>query len=606
MSAIVGLVRMDGAPDGLASVTSMMDSLSYRPHDRDAIRQLGPAIFGQQSLAVTPEAAQEALPLVGDAWLVTADLRLDNRAELARSLGVSGHLGDGALVMSAYARWGTTCAEHLLGDFALAIWDQRLGSLFCARDHLGMKPFFYFFDGHVFAFGSEIKALLSLAEVPRAMNLSMARDHLLCLPGEAAATFYERVFRLPPASTLTFGREGIPAIREYWRLDPAKELPAASDDDLVEEFRSLFSQAVSCRLRSATPVGATLSGGFDSSAVVCSARKLLGRTAPLHAFSVRFPQTPECDEGTFIECVRGVGGVVGHDVPGDTGSPLGDMLPVFEHFDEPSLIQNFHLSRAAYRAAAAEGIRVMLDGHDGDTAIAKAPTASGPGTAARRSLARRLASLALHPRRAWARLQARLHRAPEAASASPGIINEEFSRQTGACDRLDSFRQAARMAAAAGDRQLHLRRLTNGYPVYASEAMAKLGAVFGIEPRHPFYDHRLLELCLALPPSLKNRDGFTRYVARRALEGVLPDPVRWRPGKTNLGPQFHQAFRTRDRELVMHTFHENCPLLAPFIDLSRAEELLRRYQEGPKDQSGSVLWGAVTFALWLRRTGLSG
>jgi len=597
---------MDGAPDGLASVTSMMDTLRYRPHDSDAIRQLGPAAFGHQSLAVTPEATHEALPLVEDAWLVTADLRLDNRAELARSLGVSGHWGDGALVARAYERWGAACAEHLLGDFALAIWDQRLGSLFCARDHLGMKPFFYFVDGRTVAFGSEIKALLALDRIPRAVNLSMIRDHLLGLPGDADATFYEGIFRLPPGSTLTLGQEGAPVIREYWRLDPARELPATGDDDVVEEFRSLFTEAVSCRLRSATPVGATLSGGFDSSAVVCSARKLLDPAAPLHAFSVRFPQVPECDEGAFIECIRGIGGVVGHDVPGDAGSPLRDMLPVFDHFDEPSLIQNLHLTCAAYRAASAQGIRVMLDGHDGDTAIAKAPVEQGPATARRRSPVRRLASLALHPRRALTSIRSRLFRVPKNAIDPRWVLSEELSRQTDARARLDAFLQAAKAASAAGDRQHHLRRLTNGYPVYASETIATLGAVFGIEPRHPFYDRRLLELCLALPPSLKNRDGFTRYVARRALDGVLPDPVRWRPDKTNLAPQFHRGFRARDRELVRGTLDENRAQLAPFLDLARVEKRFQRYAEGPDDGAGTALWSVVTLALWLRRTGLTG
>jgi asparagine synthase (glutamine-hydrolysing) len=136
--------------------------------------------------------------------------------------------------------------------------------------------------------------------------------------------------------------------------------------------------------------------------------------------------------------------------------------------------------------------------------------------------------------------------------------------------------------------------------------MATLGAVFGIEPRHPFYDRHLLELCLALPPSLKNRDGFTRYVARRALDGVLPDPVRWRPDKTNLAPQFHQGFRDRDFELVKSTLDENRARLAPFIDLARVEERIQRYAEGRENRVGSVLWSAATFTLWLRRTGLSG
>jgi asparagine synthase (glutamine-hydrolysing) len=605
MSAIAGLVWREDPVSRAAGLRGMLAALAHRPHAGEASRSAGAASFGiQWSSTGSGPATSEPLTGAGGV-LITGDVRLDNRDELIRVLEANESAADETLVLRAYERWGAACPEHLVGDFAFAVWDESRQTLLCARDPLGMKPLFYAVRGQVLAFGSEIRALLALPDIQRALNPEMARDHLLGLPGDGRQTLYRGVFRVPAAHVAVLAPDRAPSLREYWRLDPERELPAGTESDYTDTFRSAFVNAVRSRMRGATPIGATLSGGLDSSAVACVARDLLGGTAPVHAFSGRFPVVPECDEGPFIESVREQGGLVAHDVPGDLVGPLAELELLAEHLDEPCLVQNVHLWSGVFRAASAHGVRVVLDGHDGDTAISHDVDRTATGSArpaTLRSLARSLLNRSIALRRAWERLRRSQAEKPEAIR----LMETDFARATDAAERWDRYHRADTDAASAGGRSLHLRRLTSGFTGYASETVGRLGAAFGVEPRHPFYDQRLLELCLALPGRLKRRDGLSRYVLREALAGVLPERVRQRRDKTSLGPQFHRGFRTSDRERLAGLFRESRSLLEPFVDPGRLEELRRRYIEGQSDQASVVLWGVASFAVWLRRSGITG
>src|SRR3989441_8528576 len=258
--------------------------------------------------------------------VLTADARIDNRAELLAALGRGVEATDAELILGAYQRWGERAPEHLLGDFAFAIWDGRREVLFCARDHFGVKPFYYHHaPGRLFAFGSEIKALLALAEVPRRLNETRVADYLVPLLEDKEITFYEEIVRLPPAHRMTVSRDGM-RIEQSWALDPTREIRLKSDAEYAAAFREIFTEAVRCRLRSAFPVGSMLSGGLDSSSIVCVARKLLAEDGggKLHTFSAIFPDVPECDEREYIEAVLGGHGVKPHYVRGDRLSPLAD------------------------------------------------------------------------------------------------------------------------------------------------------------------------------------------------------------------------------------------------------------------------------------------
>ncbi len=278
MSAIVGIYYLDNRPVNSLHLDHMLKSLAHRGPDGAEAWQEGPIGLGHGRLWTTPESVQEKLPLVnktGD-FILTADARIDNRNELIAALEVtdrpSHEITDGELILRAYERWGEYCPEKLLGDFAFALWDRRRQVLFCARDPFGVKPFYYYHSDRIFAFASEIKALLCLPEVPRRLNEVRVADYLLSILEDKVITFYWEIFRLPPGHGMTVGRERV-LIRSYWSLDPTYAIRYDSNEEYAEAFHDLFREAVCCRLRSAFPIGSTLSGGLDSSSVVCMARK---------------------------------------------------------------------------------------------------------------------------------------------------------------------------------------------------------------------------------------------------------------------------------------------------------------------------------------------
>lgn len=256
----------------------MAACLAHRGTDGMGLWCEGPVGLGHRMRWTTPESLHETLPFSrpSEKRAITADARLDNRDELSASLNVSDRaVSDSTLILLAYDRWGDACPERLLGDFAFVIWDGRREALLCARDPMGVKPLYYHHQpNRLFAFASEIKALLCLAEIPRRLNEQRVADYLVPILEDMEATFFRDIVRLPPGHRLLLDSRGL-ALQRYWSLDPAREVRLDSDEAYAEAFRTLFTDAVRARLRSAYPVGSLLSGGLDSSSITCAARSLI-------------------------------------------------------------------------------------------------------------------------------------------------------------------------------------------------------------------------------------------------------------------------------------------------------------------------------------------
>src|SRR5258708_21977460 len=183
-------------------------------------------------------------------------------------------------------------------------------------------------------------------------------------------TFYQGILRLPPAHSMTVSRTGVP-LKPYWALDATREIRYRSNEEYADAFREIFTEAVRCRLRSAYPVGSMLSGGLDSSSVVCVARELLAGqgNGRLHTFSAVFDDVPECDESVYFKAVAAQGGLAPHYVPGERVNRGSDLDHLLWHQDEPFSAPYAFLYRALYRDAHDHGVRVVLDGIDGDSAV---------------------------------------------------------------------------------------------------------------------------------------------------------------------------------------------------------------------------------------------
>jgi asparagine synthase (glutamine-hydrolysing) len=605
MSGFAGILRLDGR-EVVYEIDLLTDSLIRRGRDGRGVWRDGAAGLAHCASHTTPEARLERQPLVARGLVVTADARLDNRAELAALLGLAPDACDVDFILAAYETWGDDCAGRLVGDFAFAVWDERRRVLFCARDAMGGRPFCYHASEGFFAFASDVATLLALDEVPRHLDETTIADYLSGRPEEASGTFYTGIRRLPPAHTLTVDGAGV-RIREYWRLDPSRDVRFRRDEEYEEAFRELFVEAVRCRLRASSDIGMTLSGGLDSSSVAATARHVGG--GPLHAFSWRFDEVPECDERDFAGAVIAQGGIESHLVDGDERSPLGELDSVSRDSDGPDRIQNMFLWRATYDAARTLGIRVMLDGHDGDSvvwhgagyldelarrgrwiALAREArfVASRRGGAALPILedqAKRHLMLPVWKR--WRKLRGR----PVSSSARLNILNPDLARRVGP--------RADRPVQASTTRQAHHDQLLSGFLRYATEAIDATGAHYGIEPRHPFLDRRLVEFCLALPPDQKLWQGWGRGVLRRAMKGVLPEEVRWRVGKTRLGAQFNRAI-LKDRALLDDAIVNDPGALGEYVNLEALRAAYRLYLASGEKAAGVAVWNAVTLRAWLQ------
>ena len=607
MSAIAGLCRIDGRPVTPGEIERMASALAHR----------GPGTFVLTS-------AERGLS-------ITADVRLDNRTELTALLGVSGaasgSIGDGELVLRAYERWGTGCVGRLVGDFAFGIWDGRTQTLFCARDHIGVKPFYYHEAPDLVLFASEIKALLTHPAVPYRLDPVRVADHLVGLMDDPAITFYRGIRRLPAGHTLIASRAGTRLTR-YWCLDPSRQLTLVSDGAYAEAFLECFTEAVRGRLGGQEPVGCLLSGGLDTSSIVATARRVRAgaRGEPLKTFSAIFPglapaDLERIDERRFIDAVVAQGGLDPHYVRGDLLSPLADVDRALWHLDEPFPAPNLYLHSALYGAARACGVRGLLDGIDGDTVVSHgferlaALARSGSVVALAhevRALSRRykvggghlLREFAAQPlvpvslRHAWRRLRRRR----DSACLAGTVIRPEFARRTGVTERIEAH-ERGQSDPTGSARDAHARGMASGLIPYALEMADKTAAAFGVEPRYPFLDRRVMELCLALPADQKLGDGWPRLVLRRAMNGILPDEIRWRAGKASLASNFTLRLLEQDRGLLEEVVVEQPGAIEEYVDIPALRGAYRRCVEGPAPGADALtVYGAVVLALWLQRT----
>ena len=306
MSAIFGVINMQQRPIERSHLALMDEALRAYGPDGAQLWHDGAVGLGQCLLQTTPAAHFEAQPLMGpgQTCVLVADARLDNRMELGAHFGIApaalSSVPDSALILMAYEKWCEACPEHLLGDFAFALWDHRTRTLFAARDPLGVKPFYYcHIPGWLVVLASQMAGLLSHPLVPRRLNDLMLAYHMVMHKADPEITFFADCWRLPPAYTLRV-RKGELHLHRYWAPDPAREIRLESDAEYVEACRALLRQAVGDRLPIDARVGAHLTGGLDSSTVICLAASRLQESAQsLAGFSwTTLPQpTDDPEEG---------------------------------------------------------------------------------------------------------------------------------------------------------------------------------------------------------------------------------------------------------------------------------------------------------------------
>ena len=503
-------------------------------------REKPPVALGCRGSPATKEGGRSGSALRidrGSGLAVVADVRLDDRPALCDALGIPhaerGGLDDRDLIARAWARWGRDCPDHLLGDYAFAVWDRRARTLFCARDHVGVRPFYYAETARGFAFASAVEAVLAAPGVDDRLDESTVATWLVRRNVAAEPrTFFAQVRKLPSGHALEVAAAAPPRLRRHWRPERVPRVRRASDDAYAEELLDLGARAVRDRLRGPDPVGAHLSGGLDSSTVaVLAARELrrAGRPPPLAYTWLpprgRQPAAAGAPEYDVLDAVcAGEGLRLFHHCEVDPEARLAMLRRdgaypgrVFSPWEE-----------SVQRQAAEHGVRVLLTGWGGDEGV----SFNGRGFCAQLLLGGRWLRLAAECRaRGWG--LRRVLGETAAALAPPRLLDRLPLRRSGRSFAYShSFiasafarRQppwAPRRKDAVGVRRTQLIMLQYGHLSALAEILAASGARFGIEYRFPLLDRRLLEFALGLPPEQFRRGGVGRWLMRHAAQSLLP------------------------------------------------------------------------------------
>lgn len=531
MSGIVGIFRRDGAPVERPLLAALTNFLSFRGPDAQEVWLGGTTGFGHTMLRTTREAAHERQPtnLRSDFW-IAADVRLDRRAELIEALVRADckfdaqHVTDPELILHAYATWREECVDHLRGDFAFALWDARERKLFCARDHFGIKPFFYSAIERQFLFSNTLNCLRAHPDVSDELNEAAIGDFLLFgLNCEIATTTFRDIQRLPPAHFMVVTAHELRKQR-YWSPPIDGRIRYSRPEEYVEHFREILKAAVADRLRT-DRVGIFLSGGLDSGSVAAMARELSGTPAgakELRAYTIFFQSRLREEERVYAKITGDHLQIPIRFLPADTSELFRQ--PDDTRVTSPEPVENPFLSDAlkTFRLIGPD-CRVAFSGEGPDNLMdfQMWPFAKD---LIRRGEWRALAANTAHflwlrpfPWRGLAYRGKKLFGVDDSKPAFPKWINGDLCTRLGLVDRWRTFRFT--------DPQVHpvLPRAHASLAVLLwNELFENADAGFTgspLEIRYPFLDLRVVNYLLSLPPFPW---FYRKQLLRRAMERLLP------------------------------------------------------------------------------------
>jgi asparagine synthase (glutamine-hydrolysing) len=606
MCGIAGVVyqgrRREATP---VTVRRMIALQRHRGPDGEGFYDSDGASLGHCRLAILDLSDAGHQPMAdssGRCW-ITYNGEIYNYLELAEELRKLGHSfkghSDTEVLLNAYRQWGPSCLERLRGMFAFAIWDEVEHRLFAARDRLGIKPFHYWTDGHDrFAFASEFKALLDFLP-ERRVNLPLAKDFLAwnLLDHVPDETMVIGIRRLPAAHAMIWrSGEGI-SVWRYWQLQVSDELevPALERPALVKEFRERFCETVSIHLRSDVPVGSCLSGGLDSSSIVCAVSSELRRRNAWredwqHTFSACFDD-PRLDERPYIQAVTEATQCKPHFV-----FPRGERLAEemdrwLWHQEEPVGGFGVYSQYCVARLAREQGTKVLLDGQGADEQLAgyrKFILVYLQQLLRARRYTRALSESILFfssPEilRTSSFMDGRrylLHSASEVDLLWPGGSKPERPR-------------TLLLGNSLGPR-IEADMTQFSLPVLLRYEDRNTMA-FGVESRVPFLDHVFVEWLATLPADMRLSGSWTKRILREALVGILPERIRRRKSKLGFSTP-ESAWLAGPLAKWLKDTLEDPRHLSEIVDLSGLRQLLGR---GTKiNQSPAVQSIALRLALY--------
>jgi asparagine synthase (glutamine-hydrolysing) len=572
--------------------------------------------FRRLSIIDLSSAGHQPMASAGRRHWIIFNGEIYNYLELRSELVGYGHQfrtnSDTEVILAAYQQWGRECLARFNGMWALAIWDNQQQELFCARDRLGVKPFYYYFNRDQFVFASEIKAILAATSDLGQINHPHLANFLLTGSlDHNDQTFFAPIRALPPAHYLRISaKTATPMPQRYWDVNP-EEIKTKYDYTQPENtLLNLLQDSVRLRLRSDVPVGTCLSGGLDSSAIVALASKMLPHS--INSFSSIYSPAGYSEE-KYIHLVAQANQTQAHFTSPNPENFFILLDKIIWHMDEPSAGPGIY-SQWFVMELAKQSVTVLLDGQGGDELFAGyAPYLPLHLAALTRKIfrERRLNLLGRFFQDSSVILRdGHRYFFPELSIRQ--IFKKIFMRASGKRYRAElwlnaEMAEAQRRALINTHNPISTHDLLNRR-LYRDITQTSIPALlhyedrssmaFGLEARVPFLDYRLVEFALGLPGEMKIKGATTKYVARQAFQNILPEAVRTRRDKmgypTPLALWLRGPLRARADEILQNHFRRR-----NFYNLPMVQQLWREHQTGAADHSWQIFrW--LTAEMWLR------
>jgi asparagine synthase (glutamine-hydrolysing) len=623
MCGICGIYAQKMAPE--PTVRRMTRSLAHRGPDDEGIYVQGNVALGHRRLSIIDlDAGQQPMSNAAGDVRIVFNGEIYNYRQLQQQLTRDGHRlrtdSDTETILHLYEHYGTDCLQHLRGMFAFAIWDERRGRVFVARDRLGQKPLYYVQRGNELLFASEIKALLAVDPSLRELDYAALDEYLTLRVISSPRSMFRQVRKLPPAHFLTFDRDRGLAVERYWDLSYEPKL-RGTDEELLEELERRLVEAIRLHLVSDVPVGAFMSGGLDSTLIVAMLMKH-GLAESFKTFSIGLPYG-QFDEAPVAQLVADRYGTR-HYAEQIKPSLLQALPWLVYQLDEPS--DPLAICVDVVSQIARREVKVVLGGDGGDELFGGYDRYFGNRMAdyyamvpawARRNLVQ--PALERLPDGHWYKSAGHqlkwLHRLSFYDGAERYIkslgyfyLNEAFKgdlygprmqeRQLdfdpGALMRQAYWRAKAKDAV---DRMLYAdcqSRLSD-HPVMIQDRMTM---AHGLEARSPFMDHEIAEFAARLPARLKVRGRALRFAQVELAKRYLPPEVltRKKQGFASALPYLLKD----ELDLLYSAFLSNTKLAREGLLRQRAiDEMLIEHRQGAADH-GNRLWLLLNSEVWFR------
>jgi len=599
----------------------MTDVIAHRGPDASGFYLRGEVALGHRRLSIIDlTTGGQPMSNEDDSLWITYNGEIFNHADIRPELEAAGHRYkshcDTETCIHAYEQWGDQSVTRYRGMFAYAIWDQNKKQLFCARDRLGIKPFYYFWDGRLFAFASEIKAVLEHPDIRTEFNDRLLPEYLAFGYASGEETLFTGIRKLMPGHTLTLTCGSAPTleIKQFWDAPCPTHFDDRPDSEWIADCRARLEEVVRMRLMSDVPLGMFLSGGLDSSAIAAIIKRQA--SGPVKTFSVGYSESRFSELSEARQVAEQIG-TDHHEVLVSMEEFFNALPRLVWHEDEP-ITWPSSVSLHFVSKLAAEQVKVVLTGEGSDELFA------GYGRY-------RFYQLNARWMRAYGRVPGGVRNAIQSALAESPLLSASLRRKLGHTvlgrgANIESLYLNNFYCAFGADEQQKLlsakfaanpyatflerwdstaqsptlpRLLYADQKTYLVELLMKqdqMSMSCSIESRVPFLDHRFVEFAASVPPHMKLRGKQGKYIMKKAVEDLIPNSIIYRK-KMGFPTPITAWLLQEEARAIRDYLRDSDGLLASYVNMAYLNDLLDKHERGLHDATDRI-WRLLNLQVW--------